>query len=693
MNKKHVFNTSILLVLGTFLFFGCTKEDDTEPQEEIDSFYKNAITTAKTSDILGTWSFYEAEFEGRKTTVPVDYENCDRPYFTFAPNGIFKEYIINDTGCSISELESKYTVENGVITSSSFTADDEELVIVELTDSSFTVKTQLDFDDDGDLDIFALTARRYEPKDRNTSTDSFTVVQNQPLNDKIQFSWQPYDGQNAFTRYEIYRSVVGCDKANATLVATIAESNQTYYVDEKAPVAEELCYFLRIYTDKGLLGESGFSSIITDFLDVLPVGMLEPIVTENSITLNWEASESAYFSHYEIEVRNHDGGTGYGYQEEVLGTVNDRNKTVFIDVNPPYFKNPVYTVKVYDVFGNVNYDYSATVQSSTMARFQRPEVLDYVTVWSTAIDPEDSNIYFFGSQDLNQLAIQKYNYISKRVEATASNATINVLSSYIHFVKSDNGKEVVLPQSNALQVYDAQNLDYKYKLSVEPAFVIEDFSYLGNNLWAVIDDEEVFTYKRDNGNFQLIDRGTHFSTAGSYQNPQQLLALTDNRILIARSGAGNSILFTYDTEGNLIEKKTVNISLNSNIRARSEFNAEQNHIIDYSTNRIYSAVDFTLKKSFEAPYFSSGTSVDGTWVYGSSNDAEWDVTQGSLHEKRAYALHVDSNNLISIESKGYPHKVFRNGSNQIISISSGLKRQNLTGMVPKPDIFVEVIEP
>jgi len=30
MNKNHVFNTSILLVLSAFLYFGCTKEDDNE---------------------------------------------------------------------------------------------------------------------------------------------------------------------------------------------------------------------------------------------------------------------------------------------------------------------------------------------------------------------------------------------------------------------------------------------------------------------------------------------------------------------------------------------------------------------------------------------------------------------------------------------------------------------------------------
>ncbi len=174
--------------------------------------------------------------------------------------------------------------------------------------------------------------------------------------------------------------------------------------------------------------------------------MSEPIIKENSIQLNWAASKSLYFSHYEIGVQNYENGYGGGYQSEPLAIIEDIETTTFTDGTPPYFKDPIYTVKVYDIFGNVNYEYSATVQSSKMAHYKRPEVLEFNTVWSSTFDPENSIVYVFGEyQDYNQYAIQKFNYSSKNVEATAVNANITQTNAYMQLVNSNSGKEIVLP--------------------------------------------------------------------------------------------------------------------------------------------------------------------------------------------------------------------------------------------------------
>jgi len=700
MNKNRALNTSFLLVLGAILILGCTKDDDTDPQEETlpqekaDAFYTNAVTDAKASDLLGYWSFYDVEFQGRKKAIPVNYESCDRDYFSFGSAERYKEYITTDSGCSITEFEAKWTVQNGIIYISSFTADDEELVILELTDKRLTIRTRLDTDEDGEMEVFALTALKYEPKDRNTSTDSFTVVQEEPLNDKIQFSWEPYDGQNTFVRYEIYRSALGCDLSIAQLIASFTDANQTQYVDEDPPIAQQLCYLLKIYTDKGLAGESGFRDVITENLDVLPVEMLEPTVRENSIQLNWNASKSPYFSHYEIGVQNYENGTGGGYQSEPLTIIHNIETTTFTDAAPPYFKDPIYTIKVYDIFGNVNYEYSNTVQSSKMANFKRPEVLEFHTLSSSTLDPESSVIYLFGEyQEFNQFAIQRFNYAIKKVEATAINANLSGISSEIRVVSSSNGKEVVVPQFGALQVYDAQNLNYKYKLSVAPTFSIEDFSYLGNNLWAVLDDDEVSIYRRENGNFESISNNTHYDSPNPNGFPQKLISLSDNRLLIARNGASNCVLFTVAPNGKLTQKTTVAISLNSDNRTRAIYNAAQNYIVDYASNRIYNANDFSLLRSFEAPYFPSGISMDGNRIFGVNNDPDWDIQEGSLHEKKAYALDLASKNVTELQAIGYPHRVFENYLGQTLSISSGLKRQNLYSSSPKADILIEIIQP
>ncbi|MGB7395545.1 MAG: lipocalin family protein [Pricia sp.] len=697
MSKNRVLIPSILLGLGAFLFFGCTKDDDTEPEpeeeiEEIDAFYKNAITSAKPSDILGTWSFYEVEFEGRKTDVPVDYESCDRDHFNFGTNGIYTEYLITDSGCAISEFESKWDVDMGVIVISSFTAEDQELVVVELTDKKLTIKARFDSDDDGDLEIFALSARRYEPKDRDVTADTFIERRDAPLNDKIQFEWQPYAGQNTFVRYEIYRSAEVCDMSNAELIATYNESDQTYFFDENPPVTNQLCYLLRVYTDKGPSSESGFQSVYPEFLDVVPVEMSEPTVSDNSIQINWEASVSPYFSHYEIGVQNHNGSIGYGYREEVLDTVKNIGQTSYIDNNPPYFINPVYTIKVYDIFGNENYAHNSTVQSSRTASFKRLEVLEFSSILSTTIDPGSSTVYFFGGYQDSDRAVQKYNYGTKTVEATATGPTLNYENSAMHWVNSQNGKEIILTQSNTLQVYGAQNLNYKYKLDVEQANIIDDFSYLGNNLWALIDEEDVFIYKRDNSNFELVDNKEHYGSISPLTNRQQIIILPNNRMLVTRNGEAKSVLFAYDGQGKLIDKKEISLSLNSDNRVKAEFNTERNHIVDYATNRIYSASDFSLIRSFESPYYPSGMTADGKYILGTNNDPEW-ILEGASHEKRVISLDLNSNSLSDRESIGYPHLVFENHLGQIISISSGLKRATLAYPNPKPDIFVEIIRP
>lgn len=698
MNKTCVFNTYVLLVLSAFLFFGCTKEDDTDYQEEtdeeeqIDPFYEDAITTAKSSDILGYWAFFEVEFEGRKTEVPVNYENCDRDYFNFSADDIFSEYVITDSGCSITELKAKWSLEKGVISINSLTADSQEMVIVAQNKNEFTVKTQLDYDDDGVLDIFALTAKRYEPKDRDMATDSFALVEEYPINEKIQFAWQAYSGQNSFSRYEIYRSPLGCDKANAILIATINDIDNTEYFDAAPPITEQLCYFLRIYTDKGLAGESYMQSISPESLGVLPVELETPMVTENSIQLNWAASENPYFSHYEIYVQNHDGGFGGGYQQILLATIENQDTTTYVDNDLPYFMNPVYSIKVYNQFGNANYDYHQSIRSVRTANFKRPEVLELNNVLSAAIDPESSAVYFFGEHvNGNGYAIQKLDYETKIIEATSQNPNTGYIPAALQAINSGNGTEIILPQYDGLHVYDAINLTYKYNLALENSYNTEDFAYLGNSQWAVVDRDNLFIYRREYGVFELISKDAHYTEPDSYGIGHQIIMLSDNRILVTRNGAEKSILFKLDAQGKLANKSEIALSLHFENRIKPKYIVSRNHIIDFGTNRIYNGTDFRLVQSFEAPYYATGCSKDGAKIYGSNNDPEWSIQEGSLHEKKMYQYNVDSRNTSEESTIGYPLRLFEDYQGRTISLSSGLKRRDLQTSNPKPDLFVEIV--
>ena len=172
-----------------------------------------------------------------------------------------------------------------------------------------------------------------------------------------------------------------------------------------------------------------------------------------------------------------------------------------------------------------------------------------------------------------------------------------------------------------------------------------------------------------------------------------MIVLPENRILIARNGMTNTVQFSMDGKGKLTKNKMAPISINSENRINAVYNAAQNYIVDYATNRIYNANDFSLIQSFEAPYFPSGISADGNRIFGTNNDPDWDVQEASLHEKKTYALDISSKNVTELQTIGYPHRVFENYLGQIVCISSGLKRQNLYSSSPKPDIFVEIIKP
>lgn len=79
-------------------------------------------------------------------------------------------------------------------------------------------------------------------------------------------------------------------------------------------------------------------------------------------------------------------------------------------------------------------------------------------------------------------------------------------------------------------------------------------------------------------------------------------------------------------------------------------------------------------------------------ILGSNNDPQLSISNESIHEKKARIFNFSTGKPITLESKGYPHLLFENHAGQIISISSGFKRESLEKNAQEPDIFVEVIQ-
>ncbi len=680
---------TILLIFIVFLIVACSKEDDSI--ESSNNYYRDALKEVTAAELEGSWSLYEGELEGQTVSIPATYPECGRDFFVLGAGGVFREFTYQDSSCNLLTNEFSWRLEGGVLTTSNAFGQSEELVILERNTQSFVFKTRIDWDEDGDLDVFIFTARRYAGNEPDQYTNTFLREEGFAAEDKILFNWQAYDGFNTFNRYEIYRTSAGCSKGNAELIATFNEVDETSFIDEEPPVTDLLCYFFRVYTDKGLLGESELRSVNTEFLRVPSVMLFDPLVSGNNIELTWASYSGYYFSHYEIRTQNFIDGSGYGYQEEVVATIDDTSVTTFIDTDPPYFKNPVYRILVYDIFGNVNYFNNQETVSAREAIYKRPEVFDFVDIYSVATDPDAPLAFILGSSE-NSYSLQRYNYNSKTIEASASNSTIGFTNGDLQFISTPaNGEELMLPIGSGVNIYDATTLNYKYSFSLNGVNTIDDFAYLGNNLWVFIDDDNVYTCSRDNANLSLLDQQAHFGPNGS-NYPFHLISLNNNKLVIGNDDSSGSISFVVSSEGLLTQKSNPNFVIKSQYKTKTLFNAAGNYIINLLENRTYNASDFSFRTSFETPYFSSGVSLDGSTFLGSNNDPSWTVQENSPHEKKAQLFNSSTSTLETIDTKGYPHLLFENSQGQIISISSGVKRERMDSFSPRPDLFMEVIK-
>lgn len=388
MNKL----SPVIVLLGLFLL-GCSKDDDLTPEEK---FYDNALTSAQLTDIIGIWAIYEVEFDGTSVPVPINYPECDRDFFQFTENGDYNEYIIPNTGCVPDITTNNWQLSSGVIKITNGSGQYYEYVIVELTSDKLVFKALFDADEDGTLDILTFTSRKYSPTDIDVYSNTFYYDNNHPnFNNKILFRWEKYDGFYTFNRYEIYRTSNDCNINNAELISTIEYIETISYIDENPPAEESFCYFLRIYTNNGLLGESFGQWVSTENLDVRAVEMYDPIPSTNSIDLSWEKHDGLYFSHYEISVQNYLDGSGSGYQSTLLTTIEDVNVTTYTDSSPPYVENPVYKILVYDIFGNRNFVNNNNIPSSKESNYKRPEVLEMNTIYSVVSHPNETIIYIY----------------------------------------------------------------------------------------------------------------------------------------------------------------------------------------------------------------------------------------------------------------------------------------------------------
>ena len=692
MSKNFTLKGMIALLFGFIvLMSGCSSNEDDSPFQS-DPFYQGALLNADLELLNQYWSVYEVNYQKQTAEVPKTYGNCDRDFFTFLDDGTYKEYIIPNSGCIPEEQDLQWSFDRGIITLENSFKDFNEMVIVQLTADKFVFRAKYDFDEDGEEDIFQFLAKPYSPNESYFYSNS--LEWDDSINNKIRLTWSEYGGINIFDRYEIYLSGENCDISKSVLLATINDRSTTYYEDLDPPVKNQLCYFLKVYTNKGLLFVSYPYSISPEYLDVPSVALEAPLVQNDKISLQWQKYEGLYFSHYEVVLKNYFDSYGSISQERSLIEITDINTTSFTDEAPPLLKNPVYEVRVHNKLGKQNFYNPQVVASAKEANYLPDRVIDLKSIFNFTASPNETVIFLNGGKDnFYDSYIMRYNYGTREVEAYSNNATaINGNGrNDLKVINSSIGQELMYLKYDGISVYDPQTLEYKYDLKLSGSSSLNDFIYLGNDRYLLLDNSYAYTVIRDFSNLTLIDKQEHFMQ-NLGQSGYNVLQINDGRIIIGNRDSSQSIIFNINAEGNLVDKTIIDVPLTAGLAKETVFNPRDNSIINFRENRIFDLASSSFR-SFEQPYFPVSINGDGSKILGTNNDPEWNLDAASLHEKKVRTLNLTTSNLEILETEGYSHYLFENHLGQIVSLSTFYKRPKANYPYDRPDFFIEIVVP
>jgi hypothetical protein len=672
MNKILVF----LGFISLLLISGCSNDDDLTKRAN-NAFLSAALTSATNQQLEGRWALFQIEFESKITDVPESFPECGKDFFDFQAGGGYREYTFDDNfECTPQINILSWTLSNGIITASNGTAID-RWVITELTANRLVFKFQFDVDLDGKLELFKAICNRYEPPveiDIYSGTFYWNKIEN---NDKIVLKWDAYRGYNQFEKYEIYRLDASCNAASAKLISTITDINQSSFIDVTPPTDKEICYLFKVYTNKGLLGESSPVNVKTSDIEVSSVNLSQPSLNNSIVNLNWERYEGYYFSHYEIEVRNYSSGSGGGYQEEQLVVINNI-ETLNYSVELPYFANPVFVIHVYNIFGKR----SQTVipgQNQRSTNFVRKGILPIDSIQFTAFSPNESILYYS-----NYSRLYKYNYTSNSVEGSTE-----LNSSSIVFVKvfeSSFGTEVIVNTGSEIKVYDT-DLNFKYNLTTS-IFSSDHLAVTNNGFWLITDRKNLYSFSRTNNKLALISTNNLYKQSFS-SSTINVIDLGQNRILAGNYTKSQGLVVDIDANGVLSNAVPVNMNATSQWKNNSLYSENRHYLLNIEDNTLYSTKSYDLVTTLSQDFFLSGVSNDGSLILGTKNNPI--PSNSTFHEKKVRTLSYPSLKEQTYNAKGYPHVVYQNHLGQLVSISKGLIGSLKFNSV-EHDIFIEIIE-
>lgn len=678
-----------LFLVCSLTFIGCHINNELLPvtTEDID-------TTAKTEDLLGVWSISYIEFEGENVEVPASIESCGNDFFTYHENKTYEEFVFrNSETCKplINTLD--WELEEGILTLSN-PLNDKEFEIFEinsLTSDKLVFTIKLDLFDDNEKESYKVFCDRYfPPTEMDIYTSSFSQKYGNQYNNHIEFSWDEYSGYHTFDKYEVLRSESSYNINDAVVIQTINNVETISFIEESPIENSPAYYFLKIYTDKGLLGESVGKYVNIETIRPKSLAFINSKTIENGVVLDWEKYTGRYFSHYEISVQDQNDNSAPVIEHKK--TIYDINTTSFTDFSPPYVNNPVYSIRVYNIFGNTNlFD---TKIHTVETDFTRPEILEFEEISYICYDLESQSFYFYGTTAVYGAPskLVKYNYITKQVTEEAFKLPIYSNEVEMKLIDSEYGKELFFHQGGDLWVYNANDLTYKYSLKKDHIGHIDSFDYLENNIWVIADSDDVFSYSRNNDVLTKIDEKSHFPDHQGSMN-YEISVLNTNNFFLSHNNEGRAIHYSVDNSGYLTDNGIIEIPLLAAVNSDISINSKSSLLLNKKRNTVYATSDYSLVDTFTSPMVCFNFNYNGTKIFGTNNKPG--TSNNDENFKRELIIYdLQTKAITKKETKGYPFFVFEDESGSIISLSSGYPRESYYNSQDnnEPDFFVEILE-
>lgn len=686
-------------IITLLVFLACNKKDE-KFTPEVDASTPEVDTSVTSEDIEGIWYVFAGEFMGNLVQAAPNFAECGNDYIVFSESGAYEEVLYSNSDCIPTKKSANWKIENGIIIVSSSTGEKEELPIIEFQSAELVVNLLYDFDNDGNQDIFKAYLRPYSPISKNHVANSFERDSNET--GLLKFNWKQETNIDAFSSYEIYRSQDGeCSKEEAILLAEINDISNTSFVDYSPPATQNnLCYFIRVYSNDGLVGESKLLAVNPKELTLPSTLDLNNVsVDGENILLEWSEYNIPYFSHYEIVYANSDGNNLLFHEEDSIVAIDSLEETSFLDTDPPYLENPYFAIYAYNIFG------ANVVSNYEQVTFRRNELTGPIYLKHIEVDDDEPAVYLHGSSqipdwtsyDIN--AVLRLNYGRGILESTTSEEVY--VAGEFPFRKPFNfseGKELVINGRTNLHFLNPTSLSENFAfgsfyLQEEfDLFGIVDFTYTKNGFLVVIDTKSIFVFQRKGQELLLMDKQVHYETHHG-DNLYRMIQVNDNEIMVGHKNEEESILYKVDDNGILQNKRVVSIPLSSSFiekyKNTSFYSNRSNLLINYGQRTLYSTLSFQAEAEMPKELFALGLDKDAKYIFASTNDPDWygSDLRTELLKREVLLFDTETSQIKSIKTKGYPIRVFENNNGEIFSISIPENQ-----VITQFDVFVEKIK-